>query len=247
MRDVLVLCYHAVSPSWEADMSITPTALERQLTYFMDRRWRPVTFAEAALGTSPGRVLSITFDDAFASVKEYAAPILRRYGAPATVFAPTAFMRGDANLVWAGIDHWQQTAHAGELKPMDWDDLGQLADAGWEIGSHTRTHPMLTHLDDAALLEELEASRQETSERLGQPCQTIAYPYGDVDARVITAAAAAGYLAGARLSSGLRSLGPYVFPRVGIYHNDHRSRFRLKVARPVRWIRATAIWKPSRN
>jgi peptidoglycan/xylan/chitin deacetylase (PgdA/CDA1 family) len=188
MRDVLVLCYHAVSPSWEAGLSITPTALDRQLAYLTDQGWQPVTFAEAVLGTSPGRVLSITFDDAFASVREYAAPILQRYGAPATVFAPTAFMGGDANLVWAGIDHWQQTDHAGELKAMDWDDLGQLAGAGWEIGSHTRTHPWLTHLDDPALSEELKASRRECSERLGRPCQTIAYPYGDVDALVIAAA-----------------------------------------------------------
>jgi peptidoglycan/xylan/chitin deacetylase (PgdA/CDA1 family) len=246
MRDVVVLCYHAVSPRWEADLAITPAALDRQLSYVLQRGWRPVTFSEAVLGSSPGRVLSITFDDAFASVKEHAAPILQRYGAPATVFAPTAFMGGDASLVWAGIDHWQQTANAGELKAMDWDDLGQLADAGWEIGSHTRTHPWLTRLDDAALSEELEASRQECSERLGRPCQTIAYPYGDVDVRVAAAAAAAGYLAGARLSSGLRSLGPYVFPRVGIYHTDYWSRFRLKVARPVRRIRATAMWKPVR-
>jgi peptidoglycan/xylan/chitin deacetylase (PgdA/CDA1 family) len=247
MRDVLVLCYHAVSPSWEADLSITPTALDRQLTYVMERGWQPVTFAEAALGTSPGRVLSITFDDAFASVKEHAAPILRRYGAPATVFAPTAFMGGDASLVWAGIDQWQQTAHAAELKAMGWDDLAELADAGWEIGSHTRTHPSLTRLDDGALGEELAASRQECSERLGRPCQTIAYPFGDVDPRVAAAAAAAGYLAGARLSSGLLSLGPYMFPRMGIYHTDYWLRFRLKVARPVRRIRATATWRRLRS
>jgi peptidoglycan/xylan/chitin deacetylase (PgdA/CDA1 family) len=246
MRDVVVLCYHAVSPRWEADLAITPTALDRQLSYLLQRGWQPVTFSEAVLGSSPGRVLSITFDDAFASVKEYAAPILKRYGAPATVFAPTTFMGDIANLVWPGIDHWQRTAHAGELKAMDWDDLGELADAGWEVGSHTRTHPLLTHLGDAALSEELAASRQECSEHLGRPCQTIAYPYGDVDARVVVAAAAAGYLAGARLSSGLRSLGPYMFPRIGIYRPDHSSRFRLKVARPVRRIRATAMWKPVR-
>ena len=29
MSDLLVLCYHAVSPRWQADLSITPEALER--------------------------------------------------------------------------------------------------------------------------------------------------------------------------------------------------------------------------
>ena len=31
---------------------------------------------------------------------------------------------------------------------MSWDQLGGLAEAGWEIGSHTRTHPHLTQVGD---------------------------------------------------------------------------------------------------
>ena len=34
---------------------------------------------------------------------------------------------------------------------MSWAELRTLADAGWEIGSHTVTHPHLTQLDDATL------------------------------------------------------------------------------------------------
>ena len=33
MSDVLVLCYHAVNPSWPAPMSIAPDAFERQLRF----------------------------------------------------------------------------------------------------------------------------------------------------------------------------------------------------------------------
>jgi peptidoglycan/xylan/chitin deacetylase (PgdA/CDA1 family) len=242
MRDVLVLCYHAVSPHWEADLSITPTALDAQVKHLTSHGWQGTTFSEAVLGSTSGRVLAVTFDDAFGSVKEYAGPIMARHGVPATVFAPTEFMRGGAHLAWPGIEHWGDTASADELQAMDWSDLRGLADAGWEIGSHTCTHPSLPGLDDTALSRELVDSKAACSDQLGRECSSIAYPYGDVDSRVTAAAAAAGYRAGARLSSDLQHVGPYSFPRVGVYNTDQWSRFRLKVARPVRRIRATRLW-----
>lgn len=242
MPDVVVLCYHAVSPTWEAALSVTPDELERQVAHLLRRHWRAVTFAEAALAPPARRTLAITFDDAFASVKEYAAPILARHGVPATVFAPTAYMDGGSPLAWPGVAHWQQTASSGELAAMDWDDLKQLAELGWEIGSHTRTHPRLTQLDDASLTLELEASRADLSERLGRSCRTIAYPYGDVDARVATRTQGAGYLAGAALRRRLQRLGPHLVPRIGIYNHDSGVRFQLKASRPIRELRASRLW-----
>ena len=35
---------------------------------------------------------------------------------------------------------------------MSWEELGELVEEGWEIGSHTRTHPRLPTLDAPALL-----------------------------------------------------------------------------------------------
>jgi peptidoglycan/xylan/chitin deacetylase (PgdA/CDA1 family) len=186
--------------------------------------------------------LAITFDDAFASVIQYAVPILSRHGIPATVFAPTSFMDGHVPLEWPGVDHWQRTENAGEMRAMDWDDLRGLADAGWEIGSHTCSHPHLTTLDPASLKRELNESKSVCSERLGRECRSIAYPYGDINPMVIAAAADAGYETGARLSSDLGLAGPHSFPRVGIYNGDQWSRFRLKVANPVRRIRATRMY-----
>nr|MDQ6915717.1 polysaccharide deacetylase family protein [Actinomycetota bacterium] len=179
MRDPLVLCYHAVSPVWEADISVAPGQLERHVGRLLRRGYRPVTFTEALTAPASGRVLAITFDDAYRSVLELARPLLDRLGAPATVFAPTALVGRRA--AWAGVDVWAQTPHAAELEVMDWDELAELRDAGWEVGSHTRTHPHLTELSDAELVAELGGSRDELAERLGAPPASIAYPYGDVD------------------------------------------------------------------
>jgi peptidoglycan/xylan/chitin deacetylase (PgdA/CDA1 family) len=239
--DLMVLCYHAVSPRWAADLSVTPGAFDAHIGYLVGRGWRPTTFSDAVVSTSPGKLLAITFDDAFASVKALAWPILRQYGAVATVFAPTAFMDGHVDLEWAGIDHWKHTDDAGELRAMDWDDLAELTAAGWEIGSHTCTHPRLTQLDDDALAHELRESKAICADRLGQPCRSIAYPYGDINPRVVAAAVAAGYEAGARLSRDLRPAGPLSQPRVGLYHPDDWRRFRLKTAGAIRRLRASSL------
>jgi peptidoglycan/xylan/chitin deacetylase (PgdA/CDA1 family) len=239
--DVMVLCYHAVSPTWTAALAVTPDALERQLSWLAGQGWQGATFSQAVLAPEAPRTLAVTFDDAYSSVL-VAHPILSSLGLPATVFVPTAFATGQEPLRWAGIDQWAHTPDAIELGCLSWDSLGRLAQDGWEIGSHTRTHPRLTTLDADALEVELAQSRTEIGEHLGAECASIAYPYGDVDRRVADAAATAGYTAGASMSSHLTRLGPLRWPRLGIYHVDRFDRFRLKTTRPMRWLRASPFW-----
>jgi peptidoglycan/xylan/chitin deacetylase (PgdA/CDA1 family) len=238
MTEVLVLCLHAISPSWTADLSVTPEALELQLSLLVRRGWRGGTFTDAVTDPPADRTLVVTFDDAFASVKRLAEPILSSFGLPATVFAPTAFMSHRQPLIWRGVDDWQATQYADELTSMDWADLAELIDRGWEIGSHTRTHPHLTQLDDATMRQELEASAEEYREHLGAPCRSIAYPFGDVDARVIEHTQRAGYVAGAASSRSLKCLGPLRWPRLGIYHTDTDRRLKLKLNPIGRRLRA---------
>lgn len=242
MSDVLVLCYHAVSQRWNAALSVTPEAFEAQLRMLLARGWRGATFTEAVLRPPHRRTVAITFDDGYTSVLEHAEPILERLELPATIFVPTAFMDHRKPLLWEGTAQWEGTPYAGELQGMDWDDLRSLAALGWEIGSHTRTHPRLTQLDEAEANAQLSESRVECSEQIGSQCTSLAYPYGDADPRVAEAAARAGYVAAAGLSSSLARHGPLRWPRVGIYHGDHGWRFRLKVNPAMRRVRATRLW-----
>jgi peptidoglycan/xylan/chitin deacetylase (PgdA/CDA1 family) len=105
------------------------------------------------------------------------------------------------------------------------------------VGSHTRTHPRLSELDDQRLAAELGGSRSECAEELGRECTSIAYPYGDVDDRVALRTREAGYLAGAALGRSLRRSNPHREPRIGIYNVDTGWRFRLKMAAPSRRMR----------
>jgi peptidoglycan/xylan/chitin deacetylase (PgdA/CDA1 family) len=125
---------------------------------------------------------------------------------------------------------------------MSWAELRSLDEAGWEIGSHTGSHPRLTQLDDDRLQDELARSKAALEEQLAGPCSSLAYPYGDVDPRVVAATARAGYSSAAGLPQRLHSPDPLNWPRIGIYCLDDDFRFRLKVSPAARRLRRSAAW-----
>jgi peptidoglycan/xylan/chitin deacetylase (PgdA/CDA1 family) len=229
---VLVVCYHAVSRDWRAELAVSPEQLEDELSYLLGRGFDPVTFSEAVAGSEPARLLAVTFDDAYRSVYDRARPILENLGVPGTVFVPTAFPGSRAPMSWSGIDEFLDGPSAAELVPAGWDELRALSRSGWEIGSHTRSHPHLPSLGDAELSRELEESRWECERHVGVPCTAIAYPYGDTDERVAKAAAAAGYIAGAALYEPLMRRStlsdPMRWPRLVFNRRDGRLRARVK-------------------
>jgi peptidoglycan/xylan/chitin deacetylase (PgdA/CDA1 family) len=227
--EVLVLCYHAVSERWDADLSVTPRELRRQLTGLLSQGWVGAAFTDAVLRPAHRRTLAVTFDDAFESVLTLAAPLLAELGLPATVFVPTDWV--GKSLGWPEAARWAQTEHSQELRAMSWDALRGLSSQGWEIGAHTRSHPHLTRLESAALRAELHGSRVACEQEIGSRCRSIAYPFGDVDGRVRAAAVAAGYEVAAGLSAAaFASSDRFNWPRVGVWHEDPYWRFRLKVS-----------------
>lgn len=231
MADSLVLCYHAVSDAWDQPMAVRPAALRSQLVRLLRKGFRAVTFSEAVRSASP-RTVAITFDDGFRSTYDRALPILAELEVPATVFVPTALM-GGGPLAWPGFDAGP-SAPAEELLPLSWAQVAELAAAGWEVGAHSRTHPRLTAVDDDTLWNELAGARQECERQMGQPCRTVAYPFGDLDERVQQAAGAAGYTLGAALGPHRARPGPLAVPRVGVYRCDSPARFALKVSGVMR-------------
>ena len=236
MPQVLVLCYHAVSETWDAPLSVTQSDLRRQLSRLLSRGWVGAGFTDAVLRPEHRRTLAVTFDDGFDSVRTLAAPVLAELGLPGTVFVPTDWP--GRSLDWPEVARWAGTEHAGELRSMSWDALRALAASGWEIGAHTCSHPRLSWLGSEAILGELQQSRAVVEKQLGRVCRSVAYPFGDADDRVRAAAAAAGYEAAAGLSSAaFVARDRFDWPRVGVWHGEPAWRFDLKVSPQTSYLR----------
>jgi len=76
---------------------------------------------------------------------------------------------------------------------MSGAELTQLDVAGHEIGSHSRSHPILPMLDDGTLREEIVGSRAALEAMLGRRVHSFCYPNGDSDERVEQVVREAGY------------------------------------------------------
>jgi peptidoglycan/xylan/chitin deacetylase (PgdA/CDA1 family) len=242
VSDLIVLCYHAVSDRWPAPLSITAQQFRSQLGLLVSRGFAGATFTEAIIHPPVGRTVVVTFDDGYRSVLELAKPVLDELGLPGTVFVPTAYPDRSEPMAWPGIREWLGTEFEHELTSLTWSELGALARDGWEIGSHTRTHPHLSELDDGELGRELAGSRADCARALDIHCRSLAYPYGDHDERVVAAARRAGYEAAATLPSRLHRGAPLRWPRIGVYHADDMRRFKFKVSPSLRMARQTRAW-----
>jgi peptidoglycan/xylan/chitin deacetylase (PgdA/CDA1 family) len=254
MPELLILCYHAVSESWPSELAVRPARLGAQLRLLRRRGYRPATLGEALSSPTQGRTVAITFDDAYRSVIERALPLLSRHGAPATVFAPTALVGDGGRASWSALSRWAGTDFEAELDCMSWNDLRALAAAGWEIGSHSQTHPPLTGLGDAALEAELSGSRAACEEALQRPCTSLAYPFGAHDRRVAAAAAAAGYEAAVILDGRLavppaslvrpgRPVDRFGLLRTGVYQRDGWPRFLAKTSPAALRLRSSGPFR----
>jgi len=175
-----ILTYHSIDDSGSV-LSVPPSRFQQHVEW-MRRSGIEVRSLEAMLSPdsrSDQHALAITFDDGYLNVAERAAPLLREYGLPATVFVVSSR---------AGKDNgWERTrgSHIPVLPLLDWDALGRLAESGVQVGAHSRTHPHLTRLPDSAIEDELAGCADEIERRIGKRPIALAYPYGNTDDRVV--------------------------------------------------------------
>lgn len=90
-----------------------------------------------------------------------------------------------------------------EFAPVSWEQAREMDAAGVEIGSHTVTHPILTHADDEQLRRELNDSRARLETELGRAADLFCYPNGSFDERVRRETERAGYRCAVTTLEGL--------------------------------------------
>jgi peptidoglycan/xylan/chitin deacetylase (PgdA/CDA1 family) len=144
--------------------------------------------AFAAQATTPAARVSFTFDDGLASAMSQAAPTLAKYGFTGTDYVIT-------NCV--GMATAPNTCHANtDATYMTWDQITQLKNTyGWEIGSHTASHPYLASSDasdgqpnkltNSQVVQELTQSKSDLAAH-GINATDFASPYGDYNQAVLS-------------------------------------------------------------
>lgn len=187
-----ILSYHGVSERPDTPYTVASADFDRQMAYLAEHCTllsvdEMVRRLDASQGLPP-RSVAVTFDDGYQDAYTHAYPILQRYGIPATVFLPVAFVGGGSSQAAA--------ERLGRADFLTWDQVREMSRGGVTFGSHSLSHPQLTDLSSGPLREELMSSKTEIEAQLGRPVTGLAYPYGTVRAfnpAVMRAAAEARY------------------------------------------------------
>jgi peptidoglycan/xylan/chitin deacetylase (PgdA/CDA1 family) len=172
---MVVVAFHRVNDSLpEEGLTFSSRKFERFCEFFRSQ-FEVIPLSEQVAGSNAGKdmggTLSITLDDGYRDNFEVAAPILRKFGLPATFFVATGFIGTQTVAFW---DRKLPKAPGW----MDWDQLSSLVQQGFEIGGHTDTHIDLGTCDEETVWAELELSKRKLRERLGRPTPLFAYPFG---------------------------------------------------------------------
>jgi peptidoglycan/xylan/chitin deacetylase (PgdA/CDA1 family) len=143
-------------------------------------------------GTLPAKPIVITFDNGYVRQATFAPAVLSRYGWPAVLNEIT--------------EH-----HLANRR------LAHLISIGWEIDSHSLTHPDLTTLNASELRRQVVASRRFLQHTFHIPVNSFCYPSNRYDAAVIAAVKAAGYTSALTEDSGFATRAdPYLLDRFEI-------------------------------
>ena len=124
---------------------------------------------------------------------------------------------------------------------LNWDQLRQLARDGVTLGSHTRTHPILTQLPPDRIREEVRGSLQDLKTEIGFALPIFCYPNGDHDATVMTILREEGIQLGFSTLVGENEWGStdlLRLRRIGITPRSSLPIFSLRLLRPGMYLDA---------
>ena len=133
----------------------------------------------------PDKPVILTFDDGYQRLYEHAIPVLRKVGFSATLFVITDYI-GEMNT-------WDVNLGGFKFAHLSWPEIREIRSMGFEIGSHTVSHPHLTWLKEADIRFQLEASRKSLEDGLGNKVKTISFPFGRYNETVLRLTEFAGY------------------------------------------------------
>lgn len=237
---IRILMYHRVDrlPHYD-QLTVSPEHFRQQLAR-LAQRYRVVSLTQALDELVAGQVVPntvvITFDDGYLDNLKQALPLLQASGLPATVFVTTGF--ADRTL-----SHPRYPSD-GALH-MNWQQLMQWQQSGYELGAHSVTHPYLSRIAAADCEREISDCLTNFARQGISHNYVFCYPSGDVTARESGFVREAGYRAAVTVAPGVNhpSTDMFMLRRTEVTDRDTGMAFSLKLSGAFDLIHALLHWQ----
>lgn len=217
---VPILMYHVTKAAPAGtpypDLWVSPGDFKDQMNWLADNGYTGVTMAQLFKYWDdgyklPAKPVVISFDDGYPSHEEVARPVLAQHKWPGVLF-----------LELNNVDNPETGFKTSMVK--------KLLASGWEIGSHTISHPDLTTVDASQLKTEVTDSRAQISKKFGVPIDFFCYPAGKYNDAVVAAVKDAGYKGATTVDEGLgKPSEPFKLKRIRIDGSDGVEGFASKI------------------
>jgi glycosyltransferase involved in cell wall biosynthesis/peptidoglycan/xylan/chitin deacetylase (PgdA/CDA1 family) len=234
IRPFRIFCYHSISDLKGApiveEYGIPPKQFRQQLKtlkrlgfHFIDAE-ELIRFFHGKGGV-PQKAALITFDDCYQDILDNALPILKEMGIPAVAFAISQCL--------GGSNQWDVKHGAPQMKLLDAVGLKELEQGGIEIGTHSRTHPMLNQISPEQVFTEVVSSIIDLKSVGLKTPRLLAYPYGEYDEVVQQVVQSSNIKAAFTVEPRLvtPASNHLQVPRIEIFRKDSGLRFIWKILR----------------
>ena len=198
---VPILVYHALGPAPPGapfpGLYVSYGDFKAEMAWLNSHGYQAVTLDEVMKawyhgGTLPAKPIVITFDNGYPQQVRFAPHVMAKYG-------------------WPGVLNEITENH---LPPSY---IWPILHRGWEVDSHSLTHPDLTTATPAELQVQVVQSRTFLRRTFHIPVDSFCYPSNRYNAAVIAAVKAAGYTNALTENAGYAtSADPYLLDRFEI-------------------------------
>lgn len=193
-KEVVCFVYHRFGDDRYPSTNISLSDFEAHLKYLQSEGFQVLTFADAIdylqSDSPPQKTAVLTIDDGYESFFENGLPLLKKYSFPASLYVNTETVGGNSY--------------------MSWEQLKKAANAGVEIGNHTHSHAYFLNQPESErytnFKEELQLTQKLIKEKIGKEPQTFAFPYGELDAKMLSIVKETGFKGAAAQNSGVIGL-----------------------------------------
>lgn len=219
---IAALCYHQVVPHAMGLFEISVEAFREQLALLKAQGYESIN-SKQLLDFLSGRYqplkkpVLLTFDDGYRSVYTHAFPIMKEFGFVGIACVYPEFI--------------------GSGGGMSWEQLKEMAGAGWTIESHSLTHanlwkvPVASGARAAVFEREISRPKRIIEEKVGLPVLFMTWPYGIYTDETEAYARQAGYRGALTVDGGSNYAGldPFRVKRQVVYRTDTREKFLIRV------------------
>jgi peptidoglycan/xylan/chitin deacetylase (PgdA/CDA1 family) len=152
------------------------------MQYLKEKNYTPIT--PNKVEEKGDKLIMITFDDGYYSFYRHAFPILVEYNFTGIIFVITKYI-GEKGMWDVSFGKRERHLNLQEIREIHKNNI--------IIGSHSRTHPDLTRVPTRKIKEEIENSKKELEDILGDRVDFFSYPFGRYNTQVVKIAMEAGY------------------------------------------------------